>query len=140
VPWARVAKEKEMNEYTPELGQYCYGNAYGQYEMPQYAIVLLQGILQYISITVWNRDQVEWDKYTDPGIPGIEYRPYWWGNEDAPEATMPNLGCGGVKVFWYKYPGRGMSVDKNLSPAEWAEWFNACLAAIDKVDPMTNQE
>lgn len=35
-------------------------------------------------------------------------RPYWWGNEDAEEAELPNFEAPqiGLKLWWYKYPLR----------------------------------
>lgn len=120
-----------------EIGQALFGCPTGQYECPRWIGALLNDILSEIERVFWNRNQKEWDGYEDPEIDGIEFRKYWWGDEDAPEAALPNFKFENVEIRWYKYPGRGMSVNVELTHLEWCEWFDRCIALIQKSDDLT---
>lgn len=120
-----------MTRYTPELGHCCFGCPTGECELPDFAEALFWHLWREIGRVYWNRTQTEFpDGGTDPGIPGIVIRPYWWGDEDAPEAASPNFAAKGVELRWYKYPGRGMSCNVECTPARWVSWFDACLSDI----------
>jgi hypothetical protein len=69
----------------------------------------------------------------DPKIPGIEVRPYYWG-EDEKEAEKPNFKFKDVEIRWYKYPGRGMSCNVDWSEKEWRKWFEECLSHLRKFE------
>jgi len=118
-----------MTRFTPELGQLFFGNPAGSYALPEFVDALLMHIFGEISRVFWNLNQDEWRHFSDPGFPGIEVRPYYWG-EDEGEAARPNFAFGGVEIRWYKHPGRSMSCDRELAEAEWVKWFDACLKAI----------
>ena len=118
-----------MMATEPELGQILFGNPTGEYAAPEAGDALVEGILSEIERVFWNLRQREWDRYEDPTIPGVEFRPYYWGDDEA-EAEKPNLAFGGVEIRWYKYPGRGSSCNRDLTPAEWFAWFHACIQAV----------
>lgn len=46
----------------------------------------------------------------------------------------PNFQFEDVEIRWYKWPGRGMSTNKDWTPAEWRDWFNRCLAKVREFD------
>ena len=46
----------------------------------------------------------------------------------------PNFQFEDVAINWYKYPGRGMSTNKDWTPAEWVIWFDRCLAHVRSLD------
>lgn len=125
--------------YEPELGQTLFGNPVGEYDVPEFARALLRGIMREIERVYWNIHQKNWDGTTDPGIPGLTIRPYWWGececeNECTCEASLPNLECGGLELRWYKYFGRGMSTTRTWSTTEWAQWYAETLELVRKQD------
>lgn len=124
----------EANATTPEAGQASCGKPRGGYEMPDYARALLLNLLDEIDRVYWNREQDQWEPGEDPRIPGIVYRPFWWGKEDAPEAKLPNFEFEGVELRWYQHPGRGMSANRDMTPAEWCAWYSRCLAIIEAHD------
>ena len=37
-----------------------------------------------------------------------------------------------VALRWYKYPMRGMSADRQISPDEWARWLGEALEVVRK--------
>lgn len=119
------------DHYEPELGQLCFGNPTGEYPVPQYAAALISGIAAAIEIAFWNREQREWDRCEDPRIKGLVFRPYYWGDDDE-HAVLPNLEFEGIEIRWYKYIGRGMSVNKALSEKEWCDWYTNLYNLIQK--------
>lgn len=44
--------------------------------------------------------------------------------------VLPNFRCEDVEVRWYKYIGRGMSVNREVPRAEWRDIFAKCFASI----------
>ena len=125
--------QKKSSAFIPELGQYAFGNPIGRYECPPLVHALLDYLLEEIGRVFWNQNQEEWESYEDPEIKGIEVRRYYWG-EDEKEAIKPNFRFKDVEIRWYKYPGRGMSVNKEMSAEEWETWFEECLDTINKAD------
>ncbi len=117
-------------KYNPELGQAAFGNPNGEFGLPEFAEALLDYIFEEIGRRFWNKHQKEWSDAFDPEIPGIEVRPYWWGAKDSPQAAKPNFKFGDVKIWWYKYRGRGMSCNVTLPPDAWVGWFERCLKTI----------
>jgi len=113
----------------PELGQALFGNPHGKYDCPEYVCALFDYILGEISRVYWNNNQKAWDYYDDPQIPGIEYRSYCW-DSDSEDAQKPNFKFKDVEIRWYKYPGRGMSINVNWSEPQTRRWFDECIAAI----------
>ena len=120
-------------KYTPTIAQYIYGTDWHKYEVPEYVSALFMAVKEEIERVVWNRDQKEWEGYDDPNIPGVTWRPYYWGDEDE-EAAKPNFVFDGVEICWYKYPGRGMSTNIHQDALGWTEWFSRVIAAIRLVD------
>ena len=109
--------------YEPELGQVIFGNKAGAFDCPDFVDAMIQFLLWRTGLVFWNRKQREWDRIEDPGIQGVKFRPYCW-DEDSTEADKPNLAFDGVEIRWYKYPGRGMSVNKDWTPVELVAWFD----------------
>lgn len=126
-----------MTTFEPSLGQMAFGNAWSEFEMPRFARALFDGIIEEIRRVYWNREQREWEVHDDPKIDGVTYRPYWWGDENAPEVEMPNFVFDArpdVEIRWYKWPGRGMNCNVTMTADEWVAWFDACFAAIRAAD------
>ena len=91
-------------------------------------------MMEEVDRVYWNLHQKEWDRNEDPKFDFFEYRPYWWGDEDAPEAHLPNFRYNGVKIWWYKYMGRSMSTNVDYSAAQWVKWFNQFMKRLKKID------
>ena len=107
-----------LEPYQPELGQTLFGNKYEKYELPEYACACFNYIWAEISRVYWNR--------------------YYWENNEE-QAKLPNFEFQDVRIYWYKYPGRGMSTNKNWTPNRWAKWMIECLDVIRKCDPSNSQ-
>lgn len=132
-----MEEKKECGPECPlahlELGQALFGNPAGEYAFPEFAEALLFHLFGEISRVYGNVHQAEWRFLSDPGFPGIQVRPYYWG-EEPDEAAKPNFAFGDVEVRWYKHPGRGMSCSVLKTPEQWVAWFNDCLKAIRSQD------
>ena len=118
--------------YEPEIGQAVYGNPWGEFKASLQVEAFLAYILVEIERVFWNKNQKEWDRYEDPKIPNIEYRPYYWGEDE--EMAKPNFKFEDVEIRWYKYPGRGMSVNKEMTDKEWHQWRYRCIDTIRKAN------
>ena len=116
-----------------ELGQAIYGNPTGEHPCPRWVDALVAEIIDDIDRVFWNKNQREWNQCEDPRIPGVEFRPYFWGDDDA-EAAKPNLKHGAIEVRWYKHPGRGTSLNVAATPEVIIPWFDSAIAAIDAAD------
>ena len=127
--------------YVPELGQMVFGNPTGDFSVSAIGSAAVSSLLDDVSRVFWNRgqrevsfsnegDAEEWNAYGS----GLEWHAYWWGGEEAAEAGRPNLVFDGVEVRWYKHPGRGESVDREMSPDAWSEWLEAAIEAVRSVD------
>lgn len=130
-----------MSHYTPELGQFAFRNPTGEYEVSDIGEAAIASLLDEIRRVYWNHTGRRID-YQDESCAetwnglgsGIEWHAYWWGGDDTPEAERSNLTFGGVEIRWYKYPGRGESVDREMAPDDWASWLTATLKAARAVD------
>jgi hypothetical protein len=131
------------NEYTPEPGQILYGYGMSEFECPTYVDAFIQYLLSDYARIYWNhfQESFELDGYrpenpdsTILAVDDLTVRGYWWGDESAPEATLPNLSFKGVDIYWYKHPGRGQSTNIEKTPQQWVAWFEQALAAIQRAD------
>jgi hypothetical protein len=121
--------------YQPEMGQMCFGNKWEDYEIPEYANALLQHLIEEMKRVYWNNKQELFNECQYTKINKVVYRPYYWG-EDSRAKQKPNFYILGdkVQVFWYKHPGRGMSVNRKMSMKGWIDWFNRVLKRLWKAD------
>lgn len=119
----------------PELGQMMFGNPTGNYGTKTYQDAFIYYLLDEIEKVYWNKYQVEWNRHYDPKFKGMEFRPYYW-DEENPEAKKPNLKFDFSKqeIRWYKHPGRGQSCTLNWKAKMWTWWFNNALKVIREND------
>lgn len=121
--------------YEPEIGQICFGNPWGEFDAGELGRACVLMLLDQVARVFWNREQREWDRCEDPKIPGMAYQSYWWGDEDAPEASRPNLSLGDdIEVRWYKHARRGTTTQRRVTPDEWRDWINRGMALIHECD------
>ncbi len=113
----------------PELGQLAFGNPWGEHACPQWVDALVRELLREIERVYWNKNQCVWDRRADPRIPGVEFRPYYWGDDEV-EQAKPNLKHGEIEVRWYKHPMRSSSLNVEPRPEVILPWFDSVLAAI----------
>ena len=71
----------------------------------------------------------EHDHYFDNGT--FLVRPYYWGDAEYIKA-LPNFIYypKNIQIYWYKYPFRGASCNKNISEKEFHAILQACKASL----------
>jgi hypothetical protein len=127
----------------PELGQQMFGGPTEQWSVPHYVTALLWGVAEEIARVESNRTQ----KSIEPPVGwGGEYstdvftmRGYDYP-EDDDDARPPNFEAdipevGRIELRWYKRLGRSMSANRSLSPQQWVDVFDACIAAVRATEP-----
>lgn len=112
-----------------ELGQLVFGNPWGDYACPHWCDALVWEILREIERVFWKRHQRAWDMIEDPCIPGVEFRPYYWG-DDEKQAAKPNLKHGDIEVRWYKHPMRSSSLNVEARADMMIPWFESVITAV----------
>ncbi len=130
----KQSKKKQRFYYDPELGQMAFGQPWKRFEASELLIAALEYLREEIARVYWNNVQ---HKILDPfGNTGGSYETkvfrveaYSW---DEDERQPFNFKCGPIKISWYKYLGRGTSVNKELSPAEINEMLEKCLKSVRK--------
>lgn len=129
-----------MSQYSPELGQAAFGAPWGEFEISEIGEAGIHYLLREMERVFWNRyqremstnggDSEDWNALRS----GVEFHEYWWGDGEAPEVARPNLSFDGLNIRWYKHPGRGMTVEREITPDQWSDWLNRALQAVRFVD------
>lgn len=122
--------------YEPELGQAIFGQPFKQVAVPDYVESHLRTIESELERVMWNRHQ---EDYSSPfGNTGNSYKnatfevvAYSW--DETTEQPF-NFKWKDFEISWYKYCGRGMSMNKSMSPAKAAEMLTECLDSIRAED------
>jgi hypothetical protein len=123
-----------MKKYEPELGQMCFGCPTSEFACPEFIEAGLKHLSDEIERVEGNIRQEQFDSPTHNN--GSEYntyafqmRAYYWG-EDEKKQCLPNFICDGLEVRWYKYLGRGMSMNKEIDANEFFKIIEKCLKAV----------
>lgn len=113
-----------MSDYQPELGQAFFGQPWQKYGVPsrwEDALAVLSEKLN---------DPREGSPFGNTGrdfdCPTFSAHAYSWGDEEQPW----NFRWRDIRISWYKYLGRGMSCNVDLSDVSPDEMLRECLAAL----------
>jgi hypothetical protein len=122
--------------YQPEVGQMCYGQPWQRFDAPPMLEAALQWIKCSLDTVLWNRLQRQTRSPFDNSgatfdTEGLSIHAYSW--DDDKEQPW-NLKCGDVEVSWYKHSWRGVSVNRELSNDEIAEFLDRALSIVRKCD------
>lgn len=117
------------------LGQLMYGNPTGRFETKNYQDALIESLLNEIERIHHNLYQEEWNRWGDPKLVGVEFRPYYWG-DDPEEAAKPNLKFifSDQEIRWYKHACRGATVTIDWTADEWVQWYENAYQLINAND------
>ena len=125
-------------EYEPELGQMIFGQPHKQFEVPEIVEAALRSLDNELERVMWSAQQKE---YASPfGNTGnsfkcatFEVAAYSWSDD----VQSFNFKWRDVEISWYKWCGRGMSANKEISPDLASEMLNDCLAALRAMENTT---
>jgi hypothetical protein len=125
-----------MQYYRPEIGQALFGQPSKTYECPSYleaALRMIRDELDMVETNIYgNRYNDVFENSGDSfKCPVFEVESYSW-NENYKQPY--NFKWKDLEVSWYKYLGRGMSVNKKTNPNEVAKMLEDCLNYLNKID------
>ena len=125
-----------MPNYVPELGQAMFGQPTKQYDCPEWVEAYLILISQELDRVMWNVSQEEYNSpFSNTGNKfknkTFEVEAYSW-NDEIPQPY--NFKWKDVEISWYKYMGRGMSINQKLTHKKGEQMLNKCLESIRAMD------
>lgn len=120
-----------------ELGQIMFSsNVIHYYDCDEWIIALLRDLDRKLKIVMWNINQEEYESpFDNTGNSFIgnnfEVHAYNW-NEDINQRF--NFKCGVIEISWYKYLGRGTTINGVYTPREIINMYKTCLNEIKELD------
>lgn len=122
-----------------EMGQVAFwGDRVKRYDCPEYITALLKGLDDRLCAAMWNINQEEYDSPFDNSgnVEGyknetFEVHAFSW---DEDYAQPFNFKCGNFEVSWYKYLGRGMTMNREITPDEMVAVFDRCMESMYDID------
>lgn len=120
-----------MKPYQPEIGQALFGQPYKQYGVPNYLVKALETLDEFLSVKIEKECGHDCSPFSNTGnsykCDVFEVEAYSW-NEDIEQPY--NFKWKDLEVSWYKYLGRGMSMNRETSPKEVKQLLQECLDVI----------
>lgn len=124
-----------MTIFQPELGQMVFGQPHKEFEGSELLEAALHHIETELERVMWNTHQEEYSSpFSNTGnrfeCETFKVHSYSWSDDEQPW----NFIWKDVQVSWYKWCGRGLSVNQELKPDRIAEMLDDCLTAVRKLD------
>lgn len=121
-------------EDVSELGQMLLGNPGADVSCPGFVEAGMRQLALEIERVEWNRTQKQYEAPTRNNgehyeTSVFEMHAYYWGEEQC-LIERPNFRCGDFEVYWYKYCGRGMSMNRQIDANEFFIMLDRCLASV----------
>jgi len=125
-----------MKQFEPEIGQAVFGQPYKTYAVSDLCRSALNMIRDTMDRVMWNINQKEYENpFSNSGnnYEGTVFKvcAYDW-NEDNKQSF--NFKYKDIEISWYKYLGRGMSCNKDLTYAEINTMLIDCLTELRELD------
>lgn len=103
--------------FRPEFGQMLFGQPSQSFAAPEILEAVFGRIDDELSRVMWNVNQEEYaSPFSNSGnrfeCDTFKVHAYDWGSDDQPW----NFAWRDLRVSWYKYMGRGMSANMEVSP------------------------
>lgn len=123
-------------KYEPELGQAVFGQPWKEYDCPEWLIAMLDYLNKELERVMWNRHQEEYlSPFSNTGnefkCDTFHVQAYSWDEEqDQPY----NFKWKDVEISWYKYLGRGTTVNQKIGFNKANKMFEQCLNSIRRMD------
>jgi hypothetical protein len=126
-----------MSEYEPELGQLAFGQPHQQFAVPAIMEAVLEHIEAECARVYWNVNQKQMPSpFGNSGPDGnlktdvFEVQAYSWSDDEQPF----NFAWRDLRISWYKYLGRGMSANMEITPNMASECLEECLSSVQSMD------
>lgn len=131
-----------MSEFTPELGHMIFGQPAQQFEVPEIMVAVLEKLASEYERVGWNIHQHQIDNPFYNSGPAynlktevFEVCAYSWSDDDQPY----NFAWRDMKISWYKWCGRGVSANIEVTPDMAAQCLMECLASLNAIDEANRQ-
>lgn len=112
--------------YEPELGQMCFGQPWQQRNCPE----KVQNVLDALQ-AAWYAAREGENPFSNTGaqFDGDKFKAhaYSWNDDEEQEF---NFAWRDVRVSWYKYLGRGTTINREMADDEVAEMLSECMAEL----------
>lgn len=128
--------DKDQNaKFMPELGQYLFGCPTSEFECPEFIEAGLKHLAEEIERIENNKEHTI--SYEAPihnngevyETPVFSLRAYYWGENEIEEAK-PNFKYKNFEIRWYKYIGRGMSMNRKIKADEFFQIIDHCIEHV----------
>lgn len=119
-----------MNDYTPELGQLCFGQPYHTHIMTndvECALRLLGNLIVDLGYRVDSPANNSGMQFKNDVF---EMNAYSW-DEDTPQPYC--FKYDDFEASWYKYLGRGSTMNRDITLIELLDIFKACANSLEEV-------
>lgn len=120
-----------------EIGQMLFANnTMYSYDCEDYIVALLRNLDDELCRVMWNKNQEEYEspfQNTGNSFIGKNFEVHAYSWDDESDQTY-NFKCGNIEISWYKYLGRGTTINGNYSKDEIISMYNACLKEIREID------
>ena len=119
-----------------EFGQLLNtNNVIFQQDCPEWIIALLRDLNRNLKRVMWNINQEEYESpFENTGNvfvgENFEVHAYNWNDVGQPF----NFKYTNIEISWYKYLGRGTTINGFYEPREIIEMYNVCLNEIERMD------
>lgn len=113
-------------EYQPELGQMCFGQPWQPMECPDKVLSALRALQNTFDVV---RDDINPFGNNGTRFDGEKFKAhaYSWNEEEEQEF---NFAWRDVSVSWYKYLGRGTTINREMTDGEISEMLRECMAEL----------
>jgi hypothetical protein len=124
-----------MQDYEPEIGQYMFGQPYQKYKVSHLLMAVLHEIENELCRVMENINQKPYhspfENYAEHFVcPVFEVHSYSWTGDN----QEYNFKWKDIKISWYKYLGRGTSINRLMSNDEIELLLEECLEALSEYE------
>lgn len=131
-------ENEEMSErFEPELGQAVFGQPCKNYKVPPIGDAALEFIRHELQRILWNLRQVSLDPFSNTGEEfnsrAFSVHAYSWDEEEEQPWNFRHHETG-VEISWYKYCGRGMSANQEITPQLASDILKSCLSQLESIE------
>ncbi len=120
------------DQYEPELGQLAFGQPNKEYKASHLLIAVLASIRDELLRCEYNVGQLSFDPFGNTGSKFkndvFEVEAYSW---DKDYEQPYNFKYKNIEVSWYKWLGRGMSVNRVLTYEDLNNMLEDCLKSLE---------
>lgn len=111
-------------------------------DCPNYITALLESIESEMERQYWNKFQEEMEdspfrnsgnvKGFDNGTFEVHAYDWCWDIEESDKPKPFNFEYKDIQIYWYKYLGRGMYINREIAPDEAVKMYDDCIYSLQR--------